>query len=71
MTFALPLGILYALKTVKWLSGRKRTPGKCVYVNSVSRVRIPPSPPLFLYPFSLYPLLLYLPSLDPFLFLSA
>ena len=28
-----------------WLSGRKRTPGKCVYVNSVSRVRIPPSPP--------------------------
>ena len=31
--------------TVTWLSGRKRTPGKCVYVNSVSRVRIPPSPP--------------------------
>ena len=26
-------------------SGRRSTPGKCVYVNSVPRVRIPPSPP--------------------------
>ena len=26
-------------------SGWRSTPGKCVYVNSVSRVRIPPSPP--------------------------
>ncbi len=32
---------------VRWPSGRRRTPGKCVYGN-VSRVRIPPSPPLFL-----------------------
>jgi hypothetical protein len=28
----------------RWPSGRRRTPGKCVYGN-VSRVRIPPSPP--------------------------
>src|SRR5581483_8913582 len=28
-----------------WPSGRRRTPGKCVDVNSVSRVRIPPPPP--------------------------
>ena len=27
-------------------SGRRSTPGKCVYVNSVPRVRIPPSPPI-------------------------
>src|SRR4051812_46752803 len=26
------------------LSGRKSTPGKCVYLKRVSRVRIPPSP---------------------------
>ena len=26
-------------------SGRRSTPGKCVYVDSVPRVRIPPSPP--------------------------
>ncbi len=26
-------------------SGRRSTPGKCVYVSSVPRVRIPPSPP--------------------------
>ena len=26
-------------------SGLRSTPGKCVYVNSVPRVRIPPSPP--------------------------
>jgi hypothetical protein len=26
-------------------SGLRSTPGKCVYVNSVSRVRIPLSPP--------------------------
>ena len=30
--------------TERWPSGRRRTPGKCVYGN-VSRVRIPPSPP--------------------------
>ena len=29
----------------RWLSGLKRSPAKGVYVNSVSRVRIPPSPP--------------------------
>ncbi len=29
----------------RWPSGRRRTPGKCVYGNPVSRVRIPPSPP--------------------------
>ena len=28
-------------------SGLRSTPGKCVYVNSVPRVRIPPSPPLY------------------------
>ncbi len=28
----------------RWPSGRRRTPGKCVYGN-VSRVRTPPSPP--------------------------
>ena len=28
----------------RWPSGRRRTPGKCVYGN-VSRVRIPLSPP--------------------------
>ena len=28
-------------------SGRRSTPGKCVYVDSVPRVRIPPSPPMF------------------------
>ena len=27
-------------------SGRRSTPGKCVYVDSVPRVRIPPSPPI-------------------------
>ena len=26
-------------------SGRRSTPGKCVYLKRVSRVRIPPSPP--------------------------
>ena len=31
--------------TERWPSGRRRTPGKCVYGN-VSRVRIPPSPPI-------------------------
>ena len=29
----------------RWPSGRRRTPGKCVYVTSVSWVRIPPAPP--------------------------
>ena len=29
-----------------WPSGRRRTPGKCVYAKSVSRVRIPHSPPI-------------------------
>ena len=27
----------------RWPSGRRRTPGKCVYAKSVSRVRIPSS----------------------------
>ena len=39
-------GISRALEPERCLSGLKSTPGKCVYVNSVSRVRIPPSPPL-------------------------
>jgi hypothetical protein len=30
----------------RWPSGLRRTPGKCVYVNSVPRVRIPLSPPV-------------------------
>jgi hypothetical protein len=30
----------------RWPSGRRRTPGKCVYGKTVSRVRIPPAPPL-------------------------
>ena len=34
----------------RWPSGRRRTPGKCVYVKSVSWVRIPPAPPLTLGP---------------------
>ena len=34
---------------VGWPSGLRRTPGKCVYVNSVPRVQIPISPP-FTYP---------------------
>ena len=29
-----------------WPSGRRRAPGKCVYVKSVSWVRIPPPPPV-------------------------
>src|SRR5205085_8679897 len=29
-----------------WPRGLRRTPGKCVYVMSVSRVRIPPLPPV-------------------------
>ena len=69
MTIALGLGILWGFKTVKWLSGRKRTPGKCVYVNSVSRVRIPPSPPLFLSLLS-YLFCVYLRSLNPFVTVS-
>ena len=32
---------------VRWPSGRRRTPGKCVSGNA-SRVRIPPSPPLLI-----------------------
>jgi hypothetical protein len=31
----------------RWPSGRRRSPAKGVYVKSVSRVRIPSSPPLF------------------------
>ena len=31
--------------TERWMSGLSRTPGKRVYVNSVSRVRIPSFPP--------------------------
>ena len=30
----------------RWPSGRRRAPGKCVYVKSVSWVRIPPCPPV-------------------------
>jgi hypothetical protein len=30
---------------VGWPSGLRRTPGKCVYVNSVPRVQIPIPPP--------------------------
>ena len=37
--------ILARLLPEGWPSGRRRTPGKCVDVNSVSRVRIPPPPP--------------------------
>ena len=37
--------VLNSAPTERWPSGRRRTPGKCVYGN-VSRVRIPPSPPL-------------------------
>ena len=33
----------------RWPSGRRRTPGKCVYGNPVSWVRIPPAPPPFKY----------------------
>ena len=36
--------VLKSAPTERWPSGRRRTPGKCVYGN-VSRVRIPPSPP--------------------------
>ena len=36
--------VLHSAPTERWPSGRRRTPGKCVYGN-VSRVRIPPSPP--------------------------
>ena len=36
--------VLNSARTERWPSGRRRTPGKCVYGN-VSRVRIPPSPP--------------------------
>ena len=36
--------VLNSAPTERWPSGRRRTPGKCVYGN-VSRVRIPPSPP--------------------------
>jgi len=30
--------------TERWPSGRRRTPGKCVYLTRVSWVRIPLSP---------------------------
>ena len=33
-----------------WPSGRRRAPGKCVYVKSVSWVRIPPHPPAYRLP---------------------
>ena len=36
---------IYCSHQERCLSGRKSTPGKCVYGN-VSRVRIPPSPPI-------------------------
>ena len=35
----------FLINSERWQSGRMRTPGKCVYVNSVSGVRIPLSPP--------------------------
>ena len=35
--------------TVRCPSGLRSTPGKCVSVNSVSRVRIPLSPPYFIF----------------------
>lgn len=35
----------FAPATERWPSGRRRTPGKCVYLNQVPRVRIPLSPP--------------------------
>src|SRR6478735_8515809 len=38
--------------TVRWPSGLRRTPGKCVYVNSVPRVQIPVSPPYACFPMS-------------------
>ena len=38
---------LQSISEEKCLSGRKSTPGKCVYAKSVSRVRISPSPLIF------------------------
>ena len=38
------MSVVFSAASEKWPSGRRRTPGKCVYGN-VSRVRIPPSPP--------------------------
>ena len=38
------MSVVLSAPSEKWPSGRRRTPGKCVYGN-VSRVRIPPSPP--------------------------
>ena len=35
--------LLFRSKLERWPSGRRRTPGKCVYAKSVSRVRIPSS----------------------------
>jgi hypothetical protein len=35
----------WGVVTDGWPSGRRRAPGKCVYVKSVSWVRIPPHPP--------------------------
>gem|GEM_PF-3227178 len=37
---------LVSEKTDRWLSGRKRSPAKGVYLKRVSRVRIPPDPPV-------------------------
>ena len=37
--------LIFRVLTVRWPSGLRRTPGKCVYVNSVPRVQIPVSPP--------------------------
>ena len=39
-----PITTFNQLNKERCLSGRKSTPGKCVYLKRVSRVRIPPSP---------------------------
>jgi hypothetical protein len=38
------MSVVFSAPLESWPSGRRRTPGKCVYGN-VSRVRIPRSPP--------------------------
>ena len=43
------LGRRFLSGAERWPSGRRRTPGKCVYAKSVSWVRIPPSPQINTY----------------------
>ncbi len=43
-----PSGSAQEIHAEQWPSGRRRTPGKCVYVKSVSWVRIPPAPPIII-----------------------